>query len=121
MSNISRLSLVEGSIPRSPAEAFRIETRPDRHRVLVAPQGELDLATVADVAEEIEGLVERGFRAVVIDLRATSFIDSTGVHLMVRQTARTDARNTVIDGPGPVSRVFDLAGVRDLLRFEATP
>jgi len=39
---------------------------------------------------------------------------------MVRQTARTDAKITVIDGPGPVSRVFDLAGVRDLLRFETT-
>ena len=55
MSNISRLSLDEGSIPRPPAEAFRIETRPDRHRVLVAPHGELDLATAADLAEEIEG------------------------------------------------------------------
>jgi len=49
MSNISRLSLDEGSIPRPPAEAFRIETRPDRHRVLVAPHGELDLATAADL------------------------------------------------------------------------
>ena len=41
------------------AEEFRIETEPDRERVIVAPYGELDVATAASVADEIEGLVER--------------------------------------------------------------
>ena len=101
-----------------PADAFRIEIQPDRRRVLVALHGELDIDTAAGVAEEIDGLVERGFSAIVIDLRPTTFIDSTGVHLLLRQTARTDARVTVIDGPQVVSRVFDLAGVRVALAFE---
>jgi anti-sigma B factor antagonist len=102
----------------TPAEAFRIEIQPNRHRVLVAPHGELDIDTAAGVADEIDGLVERGFSAIVIDLRPTTFIDSTGVHLLLHQAARTDARITIIDGPEVVSRVFDLAGVRASLTFE---
>jgi anti-anti-sigma factor len=89
--------------------------------VLVVPRGELDLATVPEVAEEIDALAARGFDSIVVDLRATSFIDSTGVCLLLRQTARKDARITVIDGPRPVSRVFDLAGVREVLPFETMP
>ncbi len=99
-------------------EPFSVEIRPDRHRVVVAPHGELDLETVGQVAAEVEELVARGFDAIVIDLRATSFIDSSGVHLLIECSRRDDARITVVDGPLAVSRVFDLAGVRDVLPFE---
>jgi anti-anti-sigma factor len=102
-------------------EPFRVEIRPDRRRVLVVPRGELDLDSVGAVAAEVDELVAGGFDAIVIDLRATSFIDSSGVHLLVESARRGDARITVIDGPPPVSRVFDLAGVRDVLPFEAAP
>src|SRR4051794_10571836 len=101
--------------------SFRVEIRPDRDRVFVVPHGELDLATVGNVAEEVDALVERGFDSIVVDLRETSFIDATGVCLLLRQSARTDARIAVIDGPREVSRVFDLAGVRQVLSFEAAP
>jgi anti-anti-sigma factor len=100
-------------------EPFRLELRRDRERILVVPHGEFDLATVDQVAVAVDDLVARGFDAIVIDLRATSFLDSTGLHLLLRQTARTDAQVTVIDGCEAVSRVFDLAGVRDVLPFEA--
>jgi anti-anti-sigma factor len=100
---------------------FRIEIEPDRERVLVAPHGELDLETVPAVADEIEDLVDRGFRNIVVDLRPVSFIDSTGVHLLLRLTARSDVTITVIDGCESVGRVFDLAGVRDVLPFEGAP
>jgi anti-sigma B factor antagonist len=105
--------------PEWRSEAFRIDVRPDRDRVLVAPYGELDMATSPELDVEIDGLVERGFRAIVIDLRPTTFIDSTVVHLLVRQTARPDAAISVIAPPERVNRVFELAGVQDLLPFES--
>ncbi|HET8754866.1 MAG TPA: STAS domain-containing protein [Solirubrobacteraceae bacterium] len=104
-----------------PSREFRITVEPDRHRVLVAPHGELDLATVPELADELDGLVERGFRAIVIDLRPTTFIDSSAVHLLFRQTARPDATVTVIAGPRCVMRVLDIAGARDTLPFEPAP
>jgi anti-anti-sigma factor len=102
-------------------EPFSIDIRPDRRRVFVVPRGELDIATVDQLAAEIEELVGRGFDNVVVDLRATSFLDSSGIHLLVKQTARPDAQVTVIDGTPAVRRVIDLTGVRHLLRFEAAP
>jgi anti-anti-sigma factor len=102
-------------------EPFNVEVLPDRQRVVVVPRGEVDIGTVDRLAGEIEELVGRGFDTVVLDLRATSFLDSSGLHLLLRQSARTDAQVTVIDGTPAVSRVIDLAGVRHLLRFEAAP
>jgi anti-anti-sigma factor len=100
-------------------ESFAVETRPDRDRVMVIPRGELDLATVDAVAKEIDELVARGFDQVVLDLRRTSFMDSTGLRLVISQAAREDVRVSVIDGPDAVSRLFDLTGVRQRLAFDA--
>jgi anti-anti-sigma factor len=105
----------------SPPQAFRIEIQPERDRVLVAPHGELDLATSPELAHELDALVGRGFRAIVVDLRPTTFIDSTAVHLLFRETARSDATISVIAGPKPVDRVLELAGAREALRFEPAP
>ena len=115
------MSVSPSSNLAGPSEAFWIEIRPDRDRVLVAPHGELDIATVPDLADELDRVVERGFRAIIVDLRPTTFIDSSAVHLLVRQTARRDAAVSVIPGPRCVARVLDLAGVRDVLRFEPAP
>jgi anti-anti-sigma factor len=120
MRNNARAGLdeVNGWKAFATTEPFSVEIRPDRQRVFVAPHGELDLDTVGQVAAEVDELVARGFAAIVIDLRATSFIDSSGMHLLLSCARRGDARITVMDGPPAVSRVFDLAGVRDILAFE---
>ena len=102
-------------------EPFTVEVLPDRRRVVVVPHGEIDIATVDQLAGDIDELVERGFDTVVVDLRATSFVDSSGLHLLIRQSARTDARVTVVDGPPAVRRAIDLAGIRQLLRFDTAP
>lgn len=99
-------------------EPFSVEVRPDRRRVLIIPHGELDLDTVPVVATQVDELIARGFDVLVIDLRETSFIDSSGVHLLFKCAQRTDARITVIDGPPAVSRIFDLTSAREILTFE---
>lgn len=102
-------------------QPFSVDIRPDRRRVFVVPRGELDIATVDQLAAEIDELVSRGFDTVVLDLRETSFLDSSGVHLLLNQTRRPDAHVTLIDGVPAVRRVIDLTGARCLLRFEAAP
>jgi anti-sigma B factor antagonist len=100
---------------------FRVEIRPERDRVVVVPHGDLDLATIGELGEQLDGLVGRGFAAIVLDLRRLTFIDSTGLRLVVEQAARSDATITLIDGAEPVSRLFDLTGVRPTLPFERDP
>jgi anti-sigma B factor antagonist len=98
-------------------EQFRVEIRPARQLILIAPHGELDLATADELTAAIEGVVESGFADIVLDLRQLSFIDSTGLRLIIAQAARADARVRIIDGVRPVARLFDLSGVRHKLPF----
>jgi anti-sigma B factor antagonist len=99
-------------------EPFRVEIRPDRRRVFVKPHGEVDIDTVDQLRAAVDDLALRGFEAIVIDLRPTTFMDSSGLHLLIDAARRTDARVTLIDGPKAVSRVFDLVGMRAVLPFE---
>jgi anti-sigma B factor antagonist len=115
---VKQLRLEEPSRLRWMPEPFSIHVRPARQRVIVAPKGDLDVATVGQLAVAIDELVDAGFDAIVIDLRETSFMDSSGVHALLEQTARADASFTVIDGPRAVRRVIDLCGVRHLLPFD---
>ena len=97
--------------------AFVVETLPDRERVVVAPRGELDIATVTRVSDEIDALVAVGFGDLVLDLRGVSFMDVAGLRLAITQARRPDATVPLIDGPPAVARIFDLAGVRQELPF----
>ena len=100
-----------------PAQPFGVDVQPDRERVTVQPRGELDLATVDRLGACIDGLVDAGFDAVVLDLRRLTFLDSTGLCLIVRECQRPDLTIALIDGPQPVSRLFDLTGLREMLPF----
>src|SRR4051812_7918956 len=86
-----------------PPEAFGVEVVPDRERVIVVPRGELDLLTVDHLAREIDGVVAAGLEEVVLDLRQLSFMDSTGIPLLLEQTRRTDATVRLIDGAEPIA------------------
>jgi anti-anti-sigma factor len=100
-----------------PPQSFSIDVSPDRERAIVAPHGELDLATVGLLPATVDELVDDGWAALVLDLRNLSFIDSVGLTFMIRQASREDARVAIVDGNEAVSRLFDTAGVRDLLPF----
>ena len=83
------------------------------HRL--TPTGELDLAT-APLLESAFDVVLRDEDAeiIVVDLTELSFMDSTGIHLLIRMhgaCADVD-RLRVINGSRAVERMLDLTGVR---------
>jgi anti-sigma B factor antagonist len=96
---------------------FDVEIRPGREQVVVAPCGELDCATVDRLEAAVDSVVAAGRNQIVLDLRALSFMDSTGLCAIVRQANRTDATVALIDGAPAVARLFDLTAVRQLLTF----
>jgi anti-anti-sigma factor len=83
------------------------------HRL--TPVGELDLATVS-LLESAFDVVFRddGAEIVVLDLTELTFMDSTGVHLLLRMRAACEDadRLRVINGSRAVQRVLDVSGVR---------
>jgi anti-anti-sigma factor len=99
---------------------FRIEVEPARDAVRVAPVGEVDLATVDELREEIDRLSEAGFTRLVLDLRQVLFLDSTGLRLILDldANARTNGWEfTLVRGTKSVQRIFDVTLVTDRLRF----
>jgi len=99
-------------------EPFRCEVTPERDRVVVAPRGELDMATVDAVEQELRRLIQSGFRLVVLDLGGLSFMDSTGLHLVARWSAEASRDGFAFEvepGPRAVQRVFELSGMAEAL------
>jgi anti-sigma B factor antagonist len=105
---------------RSGLEPFRCELESRRDAVHVRPIGELDLAAVPVVEAQLAELTAAGFAHLVLDLREVSFLDSSGLHLILTWDAR--ARDDglafeLIPGPAPVQRMFDVTGVAERLSF----
>jgi anti-anti-sigma factor len=101
---------------------FRCDVEPERGSVRLTPHGELDVATVPEVERRLRELCESGFDHVVLDLRELTFMDSTGLRLVMREdaAARADGRTFAVLAGGPaVQRVFELAGVTELVAFRA--
>ena len=90
-------------------------------RANVALDGEFDMPATFTVEPALEQIVERpGLDAITLDLSRLSFIDSTGVGVLLRLEEESRARGvelTIVPGPREVQRVFELAGVDVALPF----
>ena len=82
----------------------------------IAVSGELDVETAAQLSEEVEIAVWTTVGAFVLDLSGLTFLDSTGLHALLRARAylaREDRPLVLVCPPGPPRRVLDLASVLD--------
>jgi stage II sporulation protein AA (anti-sigma F factor antagonist) len=78
------------------------------------------MATAGSVQAELEGVESSDATSIVIDLSELTFMDSTGVRLLVTAHARSRAdsdRLTLVRGRAAVQRVLELTGVDALLPF----
>lgn len=101
-------------------EIFRgleVEVFPDHGRVVVAPRGEIDLATVDPLRERLNELERVGFRSIVLDLRHVTFIDSAGLHLVLAEVKNDGIDFAVIPGPAQVQRLFEITGLIEQVPF----
>ena len=97
---------------------FNVEVRRDGSTVVIAPSGELDLATVGQLRAAF-GKAD-GCGALVIDLRGLSFMDSAGLSLVVEQHRRAADAGVdfrVVRGAPEIQRLFELTGLAGRLEF----
>ena len=90
--------------------------------IRVRPRGELDLSSVDQLDGALRELREAGFDQIELDLSALTFMDSTGLRLVLAWDgeARRDGMSLRLRrGPAAVQRVFEVTGVGDLLPFTA--
>ncbi|HMJ04186.1 MAG TPA: STAS domain-containing protein [Conexibacter sp.] len=99
---------------------FRVDVQPERERVRVIPHGELDLGSVTQLETQIEELRSRGFATIVLDLRQLTFMDSTGLRLLLRFDAESRSNGlhfAIIDCEGPVRRLLELTRIDGRFRY----
>ncbi len=86
--------------------------------VVVAFRGEFDLAAERTASAALEEAFAAEPASIVVDLRELSFMDSSGIHCLIRAKSLADTRGmelALLNGSGPAQRVFRLAGVDDRL------
>jgi anti-sigma B factor antagonist len=86
--------------------------------------GELDLAVVGRVEQALLPLEAEQPPIVVVDLRGLSFMDSSGLRLVLEadmRARRENRRLVVVKGPDAVHRVFTVATLDKRLEFVDDP
>lgn len=91
--------------------SLRVESNAEPLLAVVAASGELDLATVPKLREAISEHIVEGRRNILVDLRAVTYIDSTGLGVLV------GAAKAVHSGGGSLRLVCDSPRLLRLLRI----
>ena len=75
------------------------------------PAGEIDIETHGRVREEIRARLAAGAARLVLDLRRVTFMDSSGLHLVLDVESESRRRGfefAIVPGGPEVQRLFDL-------------
>lgn len=99
--------------------AIRSSELPSGWQCLVV-EGEVDLATVGELESAIDEVFSKNSHPLVVDLRESSFMDSTGLKALVMANRRFDESGrsfAVAVSAGPVARLIDLSGVESSVRI----
>ena len=81
---------------------------------VVMPQGEVDVYTAPRLKEQLVAALDEGYTRIVIDLSETSFLDSSGLGVLVGALKRANdaggALRIVCPGEG-IMRIFRITGL----------
>jgi len=85
---------------------------------VVAAPGEVDLTNAEGLRDALLSALNSGALGLVVDMTATTFIDSAGVTALVRASRRASATEATVRlavTAAPVLRVLNLVGIDQLL------
>lgn len=106
-------------------DVFEFETVERDGTAIVRLVGELDLAGVEPLQAEFERLCSNGLSALTVDLSGLDFVDSTGLHALLRLNGRCVSEELslrLVPGPPSVQRLFQITGTETQFTFvEAQP
>ncbi len=91
--------------------------------VVVAASGEVDLATAPELRDRLDAAIGHGNDRVVVDLRDVTFIDSTGLGMLIRafnQCKERGVRFSLVIAEARILKVFEITGLTDLFPISTT-
>ena len=106
--------------PRGGAGGLQISVeQPSEGVVIIAPSGELDMSNSEVLEEAIDKARQDGAKNLIVDLRALSFMDSSGLRLLLNtwnESKLSDRRlSIVVSTSGLVRRVLEISGCDSIL------
>lgn len=99
-------------------EPFAVESERIGGDHWVTPFGEVDVATVAALEQDLLAVEQSDAQRVVLDLRRLFFMDSAGLHLLLRAHERSlanDNRLEIVPGSHAVHTTLRLTGAENRL------
>jgi anti-sigma B factor antagonist len=108
---------------RTPPSAFEVRPAPLAGAPGVAVSGEVDVASGPALEAALDAAVRAGTGAFVIDLEAVTFMDSSGINVLLRTRAllgRQERDVVLICPPGGVLHALEVIRVADLFAVFAT-
>lgn len=97
---------------------FDVDVSRSGDTLTVRPSGELDIATVPRLADALH--TQEAYDRLVLDLRGLSFIDSSGLRLVLMEVERAAGEGhavEVVPGDERVQRIFRLTGADQIVPF----
>jgi anti-sigma B factor antagonist len=100
-----------------------IETSERDGALVLAVRGELDIATADQLDQALARALDTDAATIEVDIDGVGFIDSTGLHVLMRHAATTGSRPRLrLTGGSPQARrLFQITGAVDILPFLSTP
>jgi anti-sigma B factor antagonist len=108
----------------SAQDNFRVDVRNEDRAVVFAIEGELDLASSPTLEQEIDRVSDDDVDLLIVDLRELRFMDSTGLHALVKANKRakeSGRKFAVVQGGAQIQRLLSLTGVDELLTVAQSP
>lgn len=93
---------------------FEVRTREQEGWTVVEVAGEVDIATAPDLRGALEEVREKGAIRIVIDLEGVTFMDSSGLEVLVGASKGLEERGgrlALVCEDGPVHRVLRITGL----------
>jgi anti-sigma B factor antagonist len=95
--------------------ALTVRVEPDGDELVVRACGELDIASAKKLEDELRQAIESDASAVVLDLGSLSFVDPTGVRVLLSAAKLSAATGTplrMIRATAPVRKVIKVSGLK---------
>ena len=102
-----------------------IDKKIERQTLLLTLKGELDLNTSESLRQTIDNEIElRGVRTVILDLEGISFIDSSGLGVILgryKKLLPMGGKIIITRVPPHIYKIMELSGLPRIIQFEDLP
>lgn len=100
-----------------------IESATDEGILVMSVRGDLDLYSAPELRARLLAAIDDGADAVILDLRTTTFMDSTALGVIVaamKALRAQDGRLVLVNESRSIAKTLAITGLDDLLAVEDT-